>query len=292
VIPSGLVTVRGFAYDESDVPHIILEARADGGSTHTIQCPQVTAGDGHWQCAWDAGAADDGDIFELRAQAVDEFGQSSGWSEWITVVVDTTPPTVTVEPGVDGETLGAGIHSLHGLVADNQAGASVQVCVPDGDCVTIAGQPAQEADVVRWAAHLPAPGTATPDRLQQTIEVYGIDAVGNRSPVPVTITYWLDSTPPALNVSNVVLPLSGTASDGSAFDVYVRVTPPSGLPYRMKPNKHDGNWTFTPSWDISGVYRLWVQALDIAGNITTSGPYQVQFDVDVFWYLYFPYVLN
>jgi hypothetical protein len=203
---------------------------------------------------------------------------------------------------VDGETLGAWIHTLHGTVTDESAGASVQVCVPDGDCVTIAGQPAQTADVLRWAAHISAPGTATPDRLQQTIEVYGIDAVGNRSLDPVTVSYQLDTMHPNLEVTTVVEDvdentsepiLAGSASDGSAFKVYVLVRTPAGVIQRFNARVDDGSWSFTHVFGLPGAHQLWVQAVDVAGNIRTNGKYQIQFEVDdVFWYLYFPYVLN
>lgn len=35
----------------------------------------------------------------------------------------------------------------------------------------------------------------------------------------------------------------------------------------------DDECIFTQAWTESGVYTLWVQAVDAAGNITTSGPY-------------------
>jgi hypothetical protein len=70
--------------------------------------------------------------------------------------------------------------------------------------------------------------------------------------------------------------LTGMVSDGSAFDVYVRVEPPSGVPYRAKAAVSEESWVFTPSWSMPGDYRLWVQAVDIAGNTTTAGPYQIE----------------
>jgi hypothetical protein len=115
--------------------------------------------------------------------------------------------------------------------------------------------------------------------------VYGTDSAGNRSPDPITVTYWLDFAPPALSVTSVVEHVvgtssepvvAGTVSDGSAFEVYVRVEPPSGVRYRAKAAVSDETWAFTPSWNAPGDYRLWAQAIDIAGNTTTSGPHQIE----------------
>jgi len=287
VIGAGPTTVRGHAHDESDVPLINLEVR--DGDIQSIQCPDSSPHDGRWQCTWDPEDTEHGDTFDLRAQAVDEFGQASDWSAWLTIIVDTDPPTVTVEPGVDGQTFGVGIHTLRGTISDNHDIAAVQVCVAEGECSTVDVQATkltegQHTEGV-WSYNLPSPDTPNSDGLLQTLDVYGSDSAGNRSSDPVTVTYWLDFAPPVLSVTSVVEHIvraspgpvmAGTVSDGSAFDVYVRVEPPSGVRYRAKAAVSDDAWAFTPSWIVPGDYRVWAQAVDIAGNTTTSGPYQIE----------------
>jgi len=44
----------------------------------------------------------DGDEFQVRVQATDGFGQVSEWTAWQTFVVDTEPPTVTLDEVASG----------------------------------------------------------------------------------------------------------------------------------------------------------------------------------------------
>ena len=287
VIGGGPVTVRGYAHDESGIPLINLEVRHNGSTTQ-VQCPDATPENASWQCTWDPSLAVDGDTFDLRAQAVDRFGQASGWSPWVSLVVDTTPPTIEVEPGVNGQIFGPGVHTLHGSISDNLDAAAVRICRSDDDCAMQAVSPSSPEEGLHpqgtWSYSLPSPRMPDVDGLEQTLLVYGVDGVGNISTDPITVTYQLDFTPPEMSVTEVVEQvaalsptpvISGTASDGSAFDVYLRVTPPSGVEYLAKAHMVGGTWSYTPYWPAAGEYGLWVYAEDVVDNRRIIGPYQI-----------------
>ncbi len=209
-------------------------------------------------------------------------------------VVDTTPPEITVDPRIDGELLGAGLHLLTGTMSDNEKPYRVQVCVPDEDCTT---WPVQENG--RWAAYLPSSGESNPDGLLQTLHVFGLDKAGNRSAEPVEVSYWLDINHPDLEISKVVdfvdentlqSIFDGSAGDGSDFTIYVLATGPNGQTRRFRANQH-GNWSFWTPSGIVGEYQISVQAIDAAGNIRTVGPFTVTFDFPTFgrpWSTYLP----
>jgi hypothetical protein len=98
----------------------------------------------------------------------------------------------------------------------------------------------------------------------------------------------LDYRAPELSVDSVFERLSGTVSDGSHFEVYVRVDPPDGHRYRLKAAVEDDTWTFMPQWTEAGEYRVWVQAIDVAGNMTTAGPYLIEEIGDDLYPFYLP----
>ncbi|MCP4210113.1 MAG: hypothetical protein GY764_01420, partial [Halieaceae bacterium] len=281
VIPAGEVTIRGFAHDQSAVPLITLQARV-GGTVSSIDCPQgATTQNGNWTCNWDPGAVTDGEIVDLQVRATDEFGHTSEWSAWISLTVDSSPPTITVNPGVDGETLGAGTHALSGMLSNSQSGGEVRLCVEDElPCQIVPVDP----QTGRWSTHLPSPDAGAPDALSVTLKLYGADAAGNSTVDPVTISYLLDTVHPELEVTTVVEEvdentsgpvLAGSASDGSAFDVYVELRPPSGSNERYQAGVTDGEWSFNHTFSEIGTYRAWVQAVDIAGNRRTNGPFLI-----------------
>ncbi|MFZ0544129.1 MAG: hypothetical protein WAM60_01735, partial [Candidatus Promineifilaceae bacterium] len=287
IINDDPVIVRGNAYDESDISLINLEVRQNGGTT-LIDCPDATPENASWQCGWEPGSIVDGDIFDLRAQAVDEHGHVSSWSDYVTVVVDTTPPTVTMNPGVHGQVFGLGVHTLSGSISDNLDVSKVRICRPGEDCVTrsvvLLSPDGQFHPEGTWTYYLPSPGTSDVNGLEQNLVVYGLDSVGNISTDPITVTYKLDFTTPELAVTNVVtqvpelspIPvISGTVLDSSTFGVYLRVISPSGLEYQAIANVAGGTWDYTPFWSVSGEYSIWVYAEDAVGNRQLVGPNQI-----------------
>jgi type II secretory pathway pseudopilin PulG/subtilisin-like proprotein convertase family protein len=146
-VAAGSNTVRGYASDPSGVPLVELEIRDPLGGTTILNCPDATPYDGLWTCDWNV-TGNDGDEFELRARATDGLGYVSDWTTpWRVVVVDSTPPTVTLDDearaAVDGQIIGPNGALLTGLVSDTHSSATVPVCRE-----TDAGTVCEEASTV------------------------------------------------------------------------------------------------------------------------------------------------
>ncbi|HOS78982.1 MAG TPA: Ig-like domain-containing protein [Anaerolineae bacterium] len=126
-------TVRGYASDPSGVPLVEVQVRDPLSVTTSLICPDVTLDDGRWECQWIVLGGNDGDEFDLRARATDGYGHVSAWtSPWRTVVLDSTPPTVTLDiaarEAVSGQLIGPAGYLLTGVFTDSHSQGSVQVC--------------------------------------------------------------------------------------------------------------------------------------------------------------------
>ena len=135
----GVAAVRGYAVDPSGTPLVEVEVR-DGLGTTTLICPDETPDDGRWDCEW-AVSGSDGDLFDLRARAVDALGHASGWtSPWRTVILDSTPPTVTldgeVQLAVQDQIIGPDGYLLEGTFADTYSTGAIEVCRQEGSETT------------------------------------------------------------------------------------------------------------------------------------------------------------
>ncbi|NOZ06270.1 MAG: hypothetical protein GXP41_07975, partial [Chloroflexi bacterium] len=134
-----------------------------------------------------------------------------------------------------------------------------------------------------WAYGLPM--VAGADGLTQTLNIYGIDRVGNSTAGSFNLVYTLDVVAPAMTTTQALaafhglsptLVLNGQVSDGSGVDeLYVQVDPPDAASYRGLSDRSGGDWSYTLQPDVPGTYTLWPEAHDLAGNITTGGPYTV-----------------
>ena len=110
------------------------------------------------------------------------------------------------------------------------------------------------------------------DGVTQSIAVYGIDLIGNRSTDPLMLDVIVDNVGPALAVTQLVFnkvytpaipaPI-GTASDSDVVEsVLVRVESPNGATY-LEPVALDGSdWSYALRPDAIGRYRLSVLAYD------------------------------
>ncbi|MCP4548385.1 MAG: hypothetical protein GY835_18140, partial [bacterium] len=123
---SGEQTIRGFASDQSAVSTIVLEI---DGQEQSCQNP---AGSAQWTCPVDLGSRTDGETVDLRVKAVDQHGFESGWFEGPSLVVDTTPPNLTVTNATTatffGGLVGPDDTLLIGQLADNRLVDRVEVC--------------------------------------------------------------------------------------------------------------------------------------------------------------------
>ncbi len=133
-------TVSGYAYDPSGVPLIEVQVRDPLSATTVITCTDLTPDDGRWTCDWNV-TGNDGDEFGLRARATDGYDHVSAWtSPWVVVVLDSTPPTVTLDleaqEAVSGQLIGPDGYLLTGLFTDTHSLGAVQVCRDvDGDTI-------------------------------------------------------------------------------------------------------------------------------------------------------------
>jgi subtilisin-like proprotein convertase family protein len=158
--------------------------------------------------------------------------------------------------------------------------------------LSLAPQSAALSSAGTWSYAVPMVEGA--DGLTQTLFIYGLDGVGNRTPEPISLTYRLDVVSPVLTVTTTIsrvfqdapqAVLTGQVSDGGGVDeVYVRVDPPEGTSYRDLVTRDGADWTFTPRADVTGTHTLWLEAYDLAGNVTPMGPFEVMvvfpFDID------------
>ncbi len=135
--------LRGYVYDESPVPSVTLDVQ--GGSS--VTCPDTAPSDGApwngvWACALDATGANDGDILNVTLRATDSFGQSGTTGIPQAFVVDTIPPTVSINTAlsqaVPGSIVKGNSVRLNGQAVDNHGLSHVEACV-DGAC-TLLGQ--------------------------------------------------------------------------------------------------------------------------------------------------------
>jgi type II secretory pathway pseudopilin PulG len=136
--------LHGYAHDASGTPALNLAAETPSAGTRTFSCLDPTPLDGSWLCDWDTTALNggippqDGDIFRLAVQVEDTFGHTSRWTRLQPLIVDTIPPTVTLETELvesleDFRITRADSFGLRGEITDNQGLGFVEVC-EEGIC--------------------------------------------------------------------------------------------------------------------------------------------------------------
>jgi subtilisin-like proprotein convertase family protein len=134
LVAAGINHVTGYAYDDAGVPLIKLYIQPGPSQ---LACPDTTPQDGSWLCVWDTTGSHDGDVFHVQLQAKDGFGQLSALSNPQPFVVDTVPPTVTLDEAastvIPGSVVAGGTHNLVGHAVDNRGLERVEACL-DGAC--------------------------------------------------------------------------------------------------------------------------------------------------------------
>jgi hypothetical protein len=111
-----------------------------------------------------------------------------------------------------------------------------------------------------------------------------LDGVGNRG-AALQAVVTVDNVPPALAAAQERVQLGlgeqgvvlrGTVTDGGpAPRVLVRVQAPDGSQTRQNAARDGGRYWVELDGELPGRYTLWLEAVDAAGNTTTSGPYAV-----------------
>jgi hypothetical protein len=283
--------LSGYAYDESGVSHVEVEILGPSGVTSTLTCDAPGPTSGRWSCPWDPAAANggtpprDGTEYKVRLRAIDVFGNPSEWTAQPIIRVDAQPPTVTLAaaagayPGrlVRGNTL-----QLIGNTLDNQAVGSVTVCL-DGEACRTAGMGALGAASSGWSQWMLARGAL--DYVTKTLTVRATDSLGNRMAQALEVPVVFDNVPPVLGANQILAQvplgttetvLNGVVTDGGpSVGVSVRVQPPKGDIMRIAAARGGETWWFELPADMPGRYTLWPDAEDLAGNVTTAGPFTV-----------------
>ena len=131
----GMNWLSGYAYDASGVSAVEIEAQGPPG-TETLTCALDAPFSGGWACPWDV-AGQNGDLFNLSLQATDGYSQPGAWNRTETRMLDTQPPTITLDISATHVISGALVQGLNfslvGDVADNGGLGEVEVCL-EGDC--------------------------------------------------------------------------------------------------------------------------------------------------------------
>jgi hypothetical protein len=301
--------LTGYAYDESGVSSVEIQVHKQGatGAPFTRACDLKAPASGRWSCPWDGLAANggirpaDGDEFTVRLKATDQHGYTSDdWSDSYGVRVDAQPPTVThslMSPGaaqaslVRGSTL-----RLTGEARDEAGVQGVAVCLEDETCREAdLGVPG--SDVVWWSHWLMAAAAggdaAVLDYVTKTVSIGATDRLGNGTEDPERFEVVFDNTAPVLEVVQLLAQvplrsagaalmsaasasLHGLVSDGGPdVTVSVRVQAPDGEIRRDSAARDGDAWWYDLPAAVPGQHTLWVDAEDLAGNVTTAGPFSV-----------------
>jgi uncharacterized repeat protein (TIGR01451 family) len=132
-----------------------------------------------------------------------------------------------------------------------------------------------------WEYELTLPRAV--DGVTQTLTLYGLDSVGNRS-LPLTLTFAVDTVAPVLTVTQqlneVVSTLTTTVMSGESFDgsgvasLYAVGETPDGQRYvdALSSAGADG-WSYILQNPQPGDYTFYLYAEDGAGNLAVYGPY-------------------
>ena len=254
----------GFAQDESTISQFDLEVNGTLSA-----CVASSVG---YQCEWNAGNAAEGTNFTLRGRATDVHG-NAGWSSAIQVMVDATPPQLTLSAATlaalsDGR-LNNGERGLTGTVIDTVAAAFAQLCTTDANssCTNDTVQP--DGSWLLFALDLG-------DGVTTTLTFAGYDVAGNVSQ-PVTATVLVDTVGPQFGplTVNSTLYISRTAqlfSTGVVTDgdgvatVQLLVIRPDGSSTIALALLNGGTWSGSFVFDQTGVYQVMAVATDLAGN--------------------------
>ena len=288
-------TIAGVVNDPGGVPTIGIMIRPIPSNEEGFTtCTDPTPYDGAFQCPLNLGDLAGLTAVEIRVRATDSFGQTGPWTAWKTLVVDDTPPTLSLTTDVetllqDGY-LAQREATWQGTLSDDVAPQSVEVCVA-GACVATA------ATTGSWQLSLPLPEG---DGIAATVVFTGTDRAGNLS-LPLTQEIVVDTVPPVLTVtqaldtidasSNDTPVLAGTHSDGGGLaEIYARVQGPDGVVWTAV-SRDATTWAFVPEELAVGNYTITLQAYDRAGNGRSYGPFALAV-VENGHTVYLPVVIN
>ncbi|MBN1814246.1 MAG: proprotein convertase P-domain-containing protein, partial [Anaerolineae bacterium] len=210
-------------------------------------------------------------------------------------------------------------HPLRAFIGEDSAGTwTLTICDSDptqNDGVYNRGRLALRprdtaARSGRWT-YWASIGADAQDYVSHTLSIYGVDLVGNRTGEPLVLNFAVDNVAPAITVTHqpagatfsfgTPMLLDGTVSDGGGIKaVWLSVLAPNGgalaYPIGLVDLATDAGalyaWAHTDTSDfvLEGIYTLWVEAVDEAGNRSTAGPFELTMTAP--WLVYLPAVQN
>ncbi len=278
VVKPGIVAFTGAASDGAGIGVQSVEVRVLGSPIW-----QPATGTNAWVASLNVPNAP---TFALELRATDRYGQSSN-AQTLTYLVDTTPPTVTLNLQA---TVSGTVVTIAGTTGDPApAGVPVEwveVQIDDGVSTTpwlAANGPysplvGTQGWMFRWNAP-DADGATVRVRAQAT------DGAGNVSTSDWQTTT-VDTRPPAVTVTTAISNISGAVPSpvlaGSATDVsgvsqvLIRVFAPDGTASIEAAVFNGSGWSWVPKTVlIPGGYQVRVEAIDRAGNVQAAGPFVI-----------------
>jgi len=213
----------------------------------------------------------------ITAKACDNYGLKISTS--ITVLVDNTPPTVSIEEPLSGNTY-CGTVTISVSATDNREVKDVRVRVDNSAWL---GTTYNSTDLL-WKHVL---NTTTLSDGQHTVMSLALDKAGN--PTTTSLTIRTDNNPPTLTIQS---PTSGTTV-GLTLIVSVQATDISNIS-KVEFYLHNVlvNTAYTApyqwAWDTTrypnGEYTITAKAYDSLGNIRSESTTVIVHNVEVPWW--------
>ncbi len=290
----GVNVFNGFVSDASGVPGITLEVNGNQS-----QCSVADPFSGSWNCPEDLGDLAGLSEVNMRARATNTFGITRDWTDTITLLVDTTKPTVTLDATVDAY-LSDGVLSpaemnWSGTVDDNLEAQSAAICLgayepecPQQDVVP-GGMPSGV-----WNYNMTS--ILAGDGISTTLAFFDQDANGNLSD-GVTRTFTVDTGAPQIVATQaptgtitideeeseaIQAAFSGTVTDGGEIqEMSALIQTADGEtivePISFQPDgANQWQWTYAPTIATSSDIAIYISARDAVGNVNLIGPYNAR----------------
>jgi hypothetical protein len=296
-VRSGVNILEGSAVDPSGVSNVRVQILDPYGDTSDTTCDVAAPMSGVWSCAVNLQGAQNDARYFGRVRATNAYGYTSEWSAWRVLLVDTLPPTASLDIAsqstLTATVIGPVNTVLSGLIQDNRMVKSVDFCQR-----TAEDQAAESCQAVELSSNNVLTGTWSTnlvlplgvDYASQTLSLYGWDAAGNRSAQPQEYTFWYDTAAPNVAVTRRVPSvalgtystnpqpiLAGTASDGSGFvEIVVRMTSAETGTQRTVIPVQDNQWSYLPEINDTGIFSLSLEGRDSAGNLTSLGSWRFE----------------
>ena len=151
--------------------------------------------------------------------------------------------------------------------------------------------------LANWQYELDLPKKV--ENMPYALSLYGYDSVDNQSQ-PINLSFNIDTLAPRLGVSVVAgtgpqgtaVTASGTLTEANAVAMRLIIRQPDGRLSADRIAVLDNIWSYsnTAKFAQVGVYKLWFEATDEAGNVRVVGPYQIARQGAEIYQIYLPVV--